>query len=77
MGRHGGLQVSAADFTRDLAAYDRALATASPLAGSTCMATFLEAITAPTPAMIEVSRMAAVIDANRDKWAREDAEAGK
>jgi len=65
------------DFTRATAAYDRALATASPLAGSTCMATFMDAMTAPTPAMIEVARMAAVIDANRDKWAREDAEAGE
>ena len=69
--------MSAHDFTRATATYDRALATASPLAGSTRLATFLEAMTAPTPAMIEVSRMAAVIDANRDKWAREDAEAGK
>jgi len=69
--------MSAHDFSAATAAYDRALATASPLAGSTRMAAFMEAITAPTPAMIEVSRMAAVIDANRDKWAREDAEAGK
>jgi len=65
------------DFTRATVAYDRALATASPLAGSACMATFMDAMTALTPAMIEVSRMGAVIDANRDKWAREDAEAGE